>query len=62
MSSLSSAEIVFFLSCALFMGWQAFVFFRAVIGNDRAADATQRAPGGPGGGAGRVGAPGSGGQ
>ena len=40
MPSLSSAEIVFFfLSCALFMGWQAFFFFHAVIGNDRGADA-----------------------
>ena len=43
MPSLSSAEIVFFLlSCALFMGWQAFFFLRAVIVNDRAADAETR--------------------
>ena len=44
MPSLSSAEIVFFLlSCALFMGWQAFFFFTAVIRNDRAADAADAA-------------------
>lgn len=44
MPSLSSAEIVFFFcSCALFMGWQAFFFFRAVISNDRAADAQEQA-------------------
>ena len=38
--TLSTPEIVFFfLSCGLFMGWQAWFFLRAVIDNDRAGSA-----------------------
>ena len=36
----SSTEVVFFfLSCALFMGWQAYFFVRIVRNPDRRADA-----------------------
>jgi hypothetical protein len=38
--SFSSTEIVFFLlSCALFMGWQAYFFLSIVRSPDRRADA-----------------------